>query len=160
MSLEKHIAIRHGGITQETSRGRLSLWTLDHGFLVFQVVAHGDRAFVSPIIAGLRRSLRHGAAVQIFVDVERMTSYDTELRTEVTAAMAPERKHIGCLHILVRSKIVAMGVSVANLTLGGIMTIHGEPGPFQHALQTGLAKGRVSGFSIEQLAHDRARKPG
>ena len=153
-------AFRHGGLTQETSRGRLALWTLDHGFLVFQIVDHGDKSFIAPIVAGFERSLRQGSTVQMFVDVERMNSYDTELRTEVTAALARERKRIGCLHILVRSKIVAMGVSVANLALGGIMTIHGEPGPFQHALQTSLAKGRVSGFSIEQLAHDRPRRPG
>jgi len=159
MSREKQAAIRHGGLTQETPRGRLALWTLDQGFLVFQIVAHGDKAFVSPIVAGFERSLRNGTSVQMFVDVGRMTSYDTELRTEVTAALAQQRKRIGCLHIVVRSKIVAMGVSVANLALGGIMTIHGDTGPFQHALEGSLARAKVSGFSPEALAHERARRP-
>ncbi|HTV23857.1 MAG TPA: hypothetical protein VMG12_34440, partial [Polyangiaceae bacterium] len=109
MSREKPSAIQHGGLTQQTPRGRLALWTLDPGLLVFQIVAHGDKSFVAPIVAGFERSLRHGASVQMFVDVELMTSYDTDLRTEVTAALAPERRRIACLHILVRSKIVAMG---------------------------------------------------
>jgi hypothetical protein len=143
----------------ETSRGRLALWTLDQGILVFQIVAHGDRSFVAPIVTGFERSLRVGPS-QMFVDVELMTSYDTDLRIEVTAAMARERKRIGCLHILVRSKIVAMGVSVANLALGGIMTIHGNAPPFQQALQAGLAKGKIANFSLDALAQARLRKPG
>jgi hypothetical protein len=151
--------IRHGGLAHETSRGRLALWTLDQGVFVFQIVEHGDKSFVAPVVAAFERSLRHGAS-QMFVDVELMTSYDTELRTEVTAAMARERKRIGCLHILVRSKIVAMGVSVANLALGGLMTIHGSAPPFQHALQAGLVKAKVSAFSLDALAQARLRKPG
>jgi hypothetical protein len=158
MSRENHAPARHGGLKHETSRGRLTLWTLEQGVLVFQIAAHGDKAFVAPIVAGFERSLRH-APVQMFVDVELMTAYDTELRTEVTAALARERKRIGCLHILVRSKIVAMGVSVANLALGGIMTIYGSAPPFHHALQAGLAKAKITGFSLDALAQDRVRKP-
>jgi hypothetical protein len=150
--------IRHGGMVHETSRGRIALWTLDQGIFVFQVVAHGDKSFVAPVVAGFERSLRLGPS-QMFVDVELMTSYDTELRTEVTAAMARERKRIGCLHILVRSKLVAMGVSVANLALGGIMTIHGSSPPFQHALQAGLAKAKIANFSLDALAQGRMRRP-
>jgi len=157
---EKQSSVRHRGLIQETSRGRLALWTLDQAFLVMQIVAHGDRSFVAPIVAGFERSLRHGTSVQMFVDVELMVSYDTALRTEVTAALARERKRIGCLHILVRSKIVAMGVSVANLALGGIMTIHGTPAAFQHALSSGLTRAKVAGFSPDVLAQERLRKPG
>jgi hypothetical protein len=150
--------IRHGGLAHETSRGRLALWTLDQGVFVFQIVEHGDKSFVAPVVAAFERSLRHGAS-QMFVDVELMTSYDTELRTEVTAAMGRERRRIGCLHILVRSKIVAMGVSVANLALGGIMTIHGSAPPFQQALQAGLAKAKIENFSLDALAQGRLRRP-
>lgn len=159
MSSGNQAPLRHGGVAHEASRGRLALWTLDQGILVFQIVGHGDKSFVAPIVAGFDRSLRHGLS-QMFVDVELMTSYDTELRTEVTAAMARERKRIGCLHILVRSKIVAMGVSVANLALGGLMTIHGSAPPFHHALQAGLAKAKISHFSPDALAQGRLRKPG
>ena len=158
MSSGNQAPIRHGGIAHDTSRGRLALWTLDQGVFVPQIVAHGDKAFVAPVVAGFERSLRHGAS-QMFVDVELMTSYDTDLRTEVTAALARERKRIGCLHILVRSKIVAMGVSVANLALGGIMTIHGSAHPFQNALQAGLAKAKIANFSLDALAQGRLRRP-
>jgi hypothetical protein len=88
-----------------------------------------------------------------------MTSYDTDLRTELTAALARERKCIGCLHVLVRSKIVAMGVSVANLALGGIITIHGSAPSFHAALQAALTKAQVSRFSLEVLAQERLRAP-
>jgi hypothetical protein len=48
---------------------------------------------------------------------------------------------------------------VANLALGGIMTIHGDTGPFQHALQGSLARAKIAGFSPEALAQERMRKP-
>jgi hypothetical protein len=159
MSPVKQAPLRYGGLRHETSRGRLSLWTLEHGVLVFQIAGQGDKSFVAPIVAGFERSLRL-APVQMFVDVELMTAYDTELRIEVTAAMAPERKRIGCLHILVRSKLVAMGVSVANLALGGIMTIHGSLPVFQQALSAGLAQRKINGFSLDALARERPSKPG
>jgi hypothetical protein len=158
MSSGSQAPIRHGGLAHENSRGRLALWTLDQGVFVFQIVAHGDKSFVAPVVAGFERSLRLGPS-QMFVDLELMTSYDTELRTEVTAAMVRERKRIGCLHVVVRSKIVAMGVSVANLALGGIMTIHGSAPPFQEALQAGLAKAKIANFSLEALAQGRLRRP-
>jgi hypothetical protein len=158
MSSGSQAPIRHGGLAHENSRGRLALWTLDQGIFVFQIVAHGDRSFATPVVAAFERSLRHGAS-QMFADLELMTSYDTELRTEVTAALVRDRKRIACLHVLVRSKIVAMGVSVANLALGGIMTIHGSAPPFQQALQAGLAKAKIGTFSLDALAQGRLRRP-
>jgi hypothetical protein len=143
------------GIVRETARGRLALWVLEPGLLVFQLVSHGDKAFVEPIVEGLTRSLQHRPSVQIFVDAELMTTYDSELRTEVTAALLVERRRIACLHIVVRSKLVAMGVSVANLALGGLMTIHRDSGSFVAALQAATHDARVVDFSATELMRRR-----
>jgi hypothetical protein len=149
----------HRGITRETSRGRLALWALEPGILVFQLVAHGDKAFVAPIVEGFERCLAHGPFVNMFVDTERMATYDSELRTEVTAALLRQRRRIGSLHIVVGSKLVAMGVSVANLALGGMMTIYRTPTPFLAALQSATLGAGVIGFSAHTLAVERKRLP-
>jgi hypothetical protein len=143
------------GIVRETARGRLALWVFEPGLLIFQLASHGDRAFVEPIVAGLERSLQYGPTVQLFVDAELMTTYDSELRTEVTAALLPERHRIACLHIVVRSKLVAMGVSVANLALGGLMTIHRDSGSFVAALQAATHRANVVNFSTTDLMRRR-----
>jgi hypothetical protein len=143
------------GLRRETARGRLALWVAEPGFLIFQLVAHGDKSFVEPIVMGFQRSLDHLRPVQMFVDAELMTSYDSELRTEVTAALLEQRSSIESLHIVVRSKIVAMGVSVANLALGGLMTIYKEPDRFLEALRAHTARSNVSSFSARSFARER-----
>src|SRR5262245_35400196 len=94
------------GITRETARGRLALW-MTKPFLIFQIVGHGDKSFVEPIVTGFQRCLERGSRVQMFVDAELMAAYDSELRTDVTAALRAQRADIESLHIVVRSKLVA-----------------------------------------------------
>jgi len=150
----------HKGLTLETGRGRLALWVVPPGFLVFQLVGHGEKSFIGPILSGFERALGHGALVQMFVDAELMSSYDTALRTEVTAAFLPKRQRIGSLHIVVRSKIVAMGVSVANLALGGLMTIYRDPGALHAALSSSITRAGATGFSASALVLERKRWTG
>jgi hypothetical protein len=150
----------HKGLTLETGRGRLALWVVPPGFLVFQLVGHGEKSFTGPIVSGFERALGQAALVQMFVDAELMSTYDTALRTEVTAAFLPKRQRIGSLHIVVRSKIVAMGVSVANLALGGLMTIYKDVGSFQTALSSSITRAGVHGFSASALVQERKRWTG
>lgn len=146
------------GITRDAPRGRLALWVLDPGLLIFQIVSHGDESFVEPVVEGLERCLRQSPHVQLFVDTELMTTYDSELRTRVTAALLAERPRIAGLHIVVRSKLVAMGVSVANLALGGLMTIHKDFATFLEALQLGTHTAGVDDFCANDLLRERKRR--
>lgn len=148
------------GLTLEGGRGRLALWVVPPGFLIFQLVGHGEKSFVDPIVNGFERALAQGALVQMFVDAELMSTYDTALRTEVTAAFLPKRRRIGSLHIVVRSKIVAMGVSVANLALGGLMTVYKDAGSFQTALSSCITRAGAVGFSASALVLERKRWTG
>jgi hypothetical protein len=150
----------HKGLTLEAGRGRLALWVVPPGFLIFQLVGHGEKSFVDPIVNGFERALAQGALVQMFVDAELMSTYDTALRTEVTAAFLPKRRRIGSLHIVVRSKIVAMGVSVANLALGGLMTVYKDAGSFQTALSFSITRAGAVGFSASALMLERKRWTG
>src|SRR5688572_31965208 len=88
------------GITRDAPRGRLALWVPEPGLLIFQIVSHGDESFVEPIVEGFERCLRQSPSVQLFVDTELMTTYDSALRTRVTAALLAERPRLGCLHIV------------------------------------------------------------
>lgn len=57
-----------------------------------------------------------------FYDWERMTSYTSEARSSSTSFMLAHRKQYRCAVILTGSAIVAMGVNVANVVLGGFLT--------------------------------------
>ena len=63
------------------------------------------------------------------------------MRTEWTHWLVTHRARLDDLHIVARSKLVTMGVAVANLALGGIIKLHAQrEGEFSNALRAaGLA---------------------
>jgi hypothetical protein len=63
-----------------------------------------------------------------------MTGYDSECRIELTNWVMSHRAQ-SRLFIGLRSKIVAMGVSVANLALGNVIQTHASPATLESALE-------------------------
>jgi hypothetical protein len=106
----------------------------------------GDKAFAGPIIRTFDDLAKRSQKLRLFFDLETMASYDSELRTQLTARFYEDRLRITAFHVLVGSKLTAMGVSVANLALGGIITSHSSRVPFVLALDAMLAASKVAGF--------------
>lgn len=95
-------------------------------------------------------SLPQGS-IHLFIDAEHVTSYDSSFRTELTARVAGDRQRIASFHILVKSRLVSMGVSVANLALGGIISATADRRQFTVKLDSFLFDHRVVGFSSNVL---------
>lgn len=132
-----------------TPRGALGLWTPAPALLVMALTGHGDAGFVAPIVGELGRL--SGPALQLFVDAGELSNYDSALRIELTAAFDQQRERIQYLPVLLGSKIVAMGVTVANLALRGLVTPFSEREAFLSALNQALRAARVTGFSTDVL---------
>lgn len=64
-----------------------------------------------------------------------MTNYDSVCRVELTAWVLRHRSQ-STLHIGVRSRMVAMGVSVANLALGSLIHVYSTEDALEAALQS------------------------
>jgi hypothetical protein len=75
----------------------------------------------------------------LFYDLWELESYESELRKQMTSWVMERRSLVAEMHVLLRSKLVSMGVSVANLALGGIITTHTQRAPFQKAFDRVLA---------------------
>jgi hypothetical protein len=73
--------------------------------------------------------------VHTFWDVRDLLSYHSEVRVLCTNVLLANRKKLAAVHTLSRSKIVAMGVSVANLALGGIIENHKTIASFELAVR-------------------------
>jgi hypothetical protein len=160
MAVEE-LALAFSGLGFKSAKGRLSLWIPVPTLLIVRMTGQGDKSFAEPIVRGFEESLQSGSQVEIFFDLELMATYDSELRTALTAAFLRRRERISGLHVLVGSKLTAMGVSVANLALGGIITTHSQRPPFASALDAALAAARVKGFSSDALcATEPARGSG
>jgi hypothetical protein len=134
-----------------TPRGSLALWTPAPHLLVFELAGHGEADFVAPIVRDLERL--SGPAWRVFVDAGQLSNYDSPLRVELTAVFRKHSEHIEYFAVLLGSKIVAMGVTVANLALKGLVTPFTDRERFLTALNEVLRKDRVIGFSTDVLGN-------
>lgn len=69
-----------------------------------------------------------------FHDWWKVDGYDTQARYLITRWSVKHRQRLQAGHILTRSKIVRMGVSVGNIAIGGIAQLHDTPASFRLAL--------------------------
>jgi hypothetical protein len=81
---------------------------------------------------GLFRSVR---AIHTFWDLRDLINYHSDVRVYSTNVLLAHRARLSSVHTLSTSKIVAMGVSVANLALGGIITNHKTQVGFEMAVR-------------------------
>jgi hypothetical protein len=95
---------------------------------------------VGPYIEHMATVLGGGDAVY-FHDWEKMDGYDSKCRKDMTDWVMKHQEAITHNHVMVRSKLVAMGVSTANLLLGGSrITSHTARSSFERALAVSCVK--------------------
>jgi len=79
--------------------------------------------------------------IAIFDDLEHASGYDSNVRTRLTSWTSKHRPQITTFHILTGSRIVAMGVAVANVALGGSIKAHLKRADFEAALRQATLTG-------------------
>ena len=129
----------------------MGIWAPAPGILLVQLSGVGEEEYAKHVIDALDRALEKGVPLKMFYDMEGMTNYDSSFRTKLTARFLECRKDIEKLVVLAKSRLVTMGISVANLALGGIITLHEDRAEFAHAFEGELRKSGVVGFSIGVL---------
>lgn len=110
----------------QTARGEGTAFSLAPTVVVFRVTGHMEPAVSELIISYVDERIRRarGRKVHLFQDWLAMEGYDSSCRQQLTTWTAKNLGSFGSLHIAQRSKIVAMGVQVANLALGGVIKTH------------------------------------
>lgn len=85
-----------------------------------------------------------GGVTHLFTDASRLTTYDPAFRIRMTEWVKANQPRIVLSEVLVTSKMTAMGLSVANLVLGGRLKGTSSPAEFERSIQTALANLRSS----------------
>ncbi|MET0791246.1 MAG: hypothetical protein ABW061_06960 [Polyangiaceae bacterium] len=132
------------------------MWAPCPYLLVLAIEGHGHAEFAAPILA-VYRALDSIGPVDLFADLGGMTNYESGLRTDLTAGLMPTRKRIASFPILLHSKLVAMGVTVANLALGGFVQTMNDRALFKRTLDAALFRHKAVGFSSAVLETPRLR---
>lgn len=135
--------------TCESPRGRLTISHPVPHVILFTYWGYLTADFVPFVEASFDRVLAAGIRPDIFVDLGRVTGYESEYRRGISQWGARNYRHFGQARFLVQSRIMAMGVTVSNLSAGGIIKATPKRSDFEAALQPALRRcasvPRVSG---------------
>lgn len=113
----------------------LVLLYVEKGFL--------EVGFAPLIIQAMEETLRScEGKPYFFVDCEFMEGYEPEIRTSATNFIAEHRSRVSRQHMLVKSRLVKMGLAVTSMMLGGLIVGHYERPPFEAALADAIAATR------------------
>jgi hypothetical protein len=127
-----------------SNRGSISVWQVAPGVYASCVRGHLD-AKMARLIIKVGEPLYALGPVAGFHDWLEMTGYESQSRVDLTKWVLSHREQ-SRLFIGVRSKLVAMGVSVANLALGNLIEVHSSARTLESALDRVLAKPPAKGI--------------
>lgn len=104
--------------------GQLALRWSGRGGLEISVSGHGGSDLIELPTRRGDVVLRASGQLSLFFDLGEMPSYDSAMRVRWTEWVLQRKSSVNCLHVVARSKLVTMGVAVANLALDGLITSH------------------------------------
>jgi hypothetical protein len=143
MTMEAEIA--SGSIERwESPRGSLVISHPVLGVIVFTYHGHMTVGVVPFIEQSVDRVLAEGQRPDLFIDLDDMTGYDSDYRQAVSKWGARTYRRLGVVRVLVRSKIVAMGIAVSNLTAGGTLKPTTKRSEFEKALDEAIGRHSTS----------------
>ena len=124
--------------TWESPRGRLVISEPTAGVMVFTYDGHMTADVVPFIESTVDRVLAQGLRPDLFIDLERLTSYDSAYRKAVSSWGARLHRRFGEVRVFVRSRLVAMGIAVSNLTASNKLKPTTSRAQFQAALDESI----------------------
>ena len=93
---------------------------------------------ISDIAALLDEEIRKNAPITFFIDAANLTSYSTEFRKGWTVWLKANRPQITHVHMLVKSKLVEMGINIVNPLVGNYLIGHSNEQAFNDALDAAI----------------------
>ena len=127
--------IPHDGFEYRTDRGELRMWCPAPYLICSRMVGHFTTELASSVSSFSERRFAYHFKLEGFHDWELMTDYDTDARVQLTRWVIQFRSRMQGLHFLIRSKFGVMGLSVANMALGGFIKPYAHRVQFELALQ-------------------------
>ncbi len=126
----------------KSDRGNLEIRRPAKGVILFVEVGFLDKEFAPIIQEHLEAMLKGGEQPEIFVDAYDLEGYDSEVRIGATEWLKTNRDKVRKQHMLVRSRLTKMGLSVASMALGGVLEGYADRPSFDRAYRAAVGSGR------------------
>lgn len=118
-----------------SGKGEMTISLPKPDIVVCKGVGHLDKIMGRKFLDVVEKVSATNRQFNAFCDWAEMNGYDSEVRNMFTQWVAGNRTRVA-VHILVGSKLVSMGVSVANLALGGSLVGYTNRTSFDAALRS------------------------
>jgi hypothetical protein len=129
--------------TFRSGRGAVTIALVAPRVLLCKADGHYDEPLAAHYVRAMTHASEYGPA-ELFLDWENLTGYDSECRRLMTQFMLDNRARFTRAHILVRNRLVAMGVSTAALLIGdGLLEAYTERSRFEQRLRDVLSVRKV-----------------
>lgn len=116
------------------ARGELLIWAMpERGLIVTIGRGHGAAEFAEPFLVAANAAIAQGAR-EIWDDWAEIGSYDPATRVRITDWTRARPEIAKNIHVLVGSKLIAMGVSLANLALGNLFEVTSDRARFERSV--------------------------
>lgn len=122
-------------------RGSLEITAPSPGVLLVRFDGHARAPIADAIIRALDTAIAAHGTVTVFDDWYSATGYDSAVRLKLTEWTRRNAAELRGTHVLVGSRLIAMGLSVASLALGKHFHTYSDRAIFEAALAA-IAKRR------------------
>ena len=112
------------------------------GVFVSRASGHLDLAAAKALFDRFDQVMAQHTPVLGFHDWRKVTGYDAEARQEYVRRVKGRPPEVALVHVLVGSKLLAMGAQVVKLLVGSTLTVYSDEAPFGHARAAALASRR------------------
>jgi hypothetical protein len=129
----KHEVLPSGARLLESETTRAKIWLETPKIICWIIEGNGSLEVVKRVVQELEELAPKEGDFVVFNDTDRMPSYDPGFRNVLTDWSGSKGERLKAIHILTRSKVVAMGAAVANLMLGGNVKMYADRGGFEAA---------------------------
>lgn len=127
----------------QSDRGRLIIRKYGNSALLFIEQGFLEKGFVHHIERVQNEVVQSGGKPSIFVDAENLEGYEPELQTSATQWIKANKALVTAQHMLVRSRLTQLGVSVASLALGAVIKGYTSRSQFEAALRQAVGDADV-----------------
>ena len=126
--------------TWESSRGRLTITYPARNVMLFTYGGHLTADVVPFIEVSVDRVLKAGIRPHFFVDLEQVSGYDSEYRHALGPWTRRVETEVEGWFFLVRSRIVAMGVTLSTLRCRAPTKATAKRSEFEAAMQRAMRR--------------------
>ena len=128
-----------------TPKGRVRLYRVEPAVILGVAEGQLEMPQARPVVDAMSEVIDEVGSITVFHDWLEVAGYDPPVRVEWTTWSRQQRAQITATHILVKSRVVAMGVRTAALALsmvGARVYSYTEPERFNEALASSPSHAR------------------